>query len=192
MGMPPGAIGILMEHLDFELRLESLGKGRYQARVLGSPAGEEACEVVSLPRPKHDGVLEPLGRAVQRSWEPAPADGAPQEPESPMAVAQRIGSDLFQALFTGSVRERFEASCGYASSLAGRVLRVRLRYSLSEPELSPAVALPWEYMVREGEFLGLHPWFSVVRHPEVARPSHLPPFRPPLRIALLSASPARL
>lgn len=174
-----------MEHLDFDLRLELSPEG-LRVRVQNSPAGEEAQALVSLPRLAHDGTLERLGRAVQQSRDVEPAAGLPGEREPPREVAQRIGADLFEALFTGSVRQRFEESLVHAGSLPGQLLRVRLRYSLTEPELASAVGLPWEYMVHDGNFVGLSPAFSVVRYPEVDKPPSLPPFERPLRIALLS------
>ncbi|MET9273798.1 CHAT domain-containing protein [Kribbella sp. NPDC003557] len=104
------------------------------------------------------------------------------------SVEQRLledfGGQLFDAVFTGSVRTCLERSLTAAED-ADAGLRLRLRVA------APLENIPWEFLyAREYGFLCLSPETPLVRY--VAMPRSVPPFpvRPPLRILAMLSAPS--
>ena len=101
---------------------------------------------------------------------------------------QEFGQELWQALFSGDVLNRYEAS-----RLAARHEKagMRIKFRCDDPELA---ALPWEYLFdpARGDFLTLSTGTPLVRF--IPLPSTLPPVAvtSPLRILALAVSPSDL
>lgn len=100
-------------------------------------------------------------------------------------VVQRFGSDLFDALFQGEVRERYEVSQLQAAN-KDRGLRIRL--NIQEPNLVP---IPWEFLYdsRRREFVCLSNKTPLVRYLELPQPIQPLKVTPPISILGMIASP---
>jgi formylglycine-generating enzyme required for sulfatase activity len=173
-----------LTYLDFELEIGP-GQGReYPVAVLRSPAGE-ARETMHFPYDEIvlENRLLVLQNALLRSG------GKRRQTLSPEEQAVRdFGRDLFNALFTGEVRGRYDVSLERAWH---QDKGIRLKLRIQPPELA---ALPWEFLYdpRQAEYVCLSRVTPVVRYLELPRP--MPPLsvRPPLRILGMIASPGDL
>ena len=168
-------------YLDFDLEIGP-GAGRaYPVSVLHSPAGE-ARTVMQFPFDELmlENNLLKLQTALLRS-----GGGRRSVLDPHQQAVQDFGRALFEALFNGEVRSRYDVSRLQADH-AGQGLRLKLH--IRPPELA---VLPWEYLfdVRMGDYLCLSSSTPVVRYPEL--PQAMQPLRvsPPLRILGLIADP---
>jgi len=173
-----------MNYLDFELEIGP-GSGReYPVAVVQSPAGE-AREVMRFPFDKLalENHLKDLQIALLRS-------GGTHRvaPSSEEETVQVFGKEMFNALLTGEVRNRYDISREKAKRLENG-LRLKLR--IQPPELA---ALPWEFLYdpREAEYVSLSVTTPVVRYLELPRSIELLTITPPLRILGMIASPSDL
>jgi hypothetical protein len=162
-----------IKYLDFDLLIEHSQDG-YKARVLESPAGQATVDFAPpFSEPEIDTFFSQIGQT--RSF----------ETEQTRKI-QRFGQSLFEAVFTGPVRDRLRLSLGEAAAQnAG--LRIRLRL-VDTPELSN---LPWEFVYDPGQsrFLALSVETPLVRFLET--PQTIQPFgvQPPLRILAMICGP---
>jgi CHAT domain len=173
-----------MEYLDFELEVQT-GSGRdYPVAVLNSPAGE-ARAVMHFPYDQLalESRLDKLQIALLRSGG-KPRSLLSREERS----VQEFGQALFEALFTGEVRSRYDISCERARH-EDRGLRLKLR--IQSPELA---ALPWEFLYdpRRADYICLSRETPIVRYLELPQPVPFFKVTPPLRILGMVASPSNL
>jgi formylglycine-generating enzyme required for sulfatase activity len=176
--------GSYQQYLDFELEIGA-GQGReYPLTVLQAPAGEGRA-IMHFPFDELalENRLDKLKIALLRSG----GSQRRQLTREEQAV-QNFGHTLFDALLTGSVRDRYTASKSQARQ-QGKGLRLKLR--IQPPELA---ALPWEYLYDqdEAEYLCLSTQMPVVRYLEVPQPPLPMAVSPPLRILGMFASPVGL
>ena len=162
-----------IKYLNFDLLVERSGAG-YLAKVLESPAGEssEYFEVPFSQREVEDFFIQ-IGHT--RSTE--------------SSEARRIhgfGQQLFEATFSGTVRDCLRASLNETAK-QGAGLRVRLRLA-DLPELGN---LPWEFMYdpSQSRFLALSVETPLVRYLETAQQIQPLTVQPPLRILTMICSP---
>ncbi len=173
-----------MEYLDFELEIQ-LGSGRdYPVVVLHSPAGE-AHAVMHFPFDQLalESRLDKLQIALLRSG------GARRSVLSDEEKAvQDFGQALFEAVFTGEVRNRYDVSCERAVQ---KEQGLRLKLRIQAPELA---ALPWEFLYdpRQAEYICLSRNTPLVRYLELQQPIQSLKVTPPLRILGVIASPSDL
>lgn len=168
---------------NFDVSIEPAGPQRYRARVTSGEADDEAA--VDLAMPFDDTTLENFllrldpARSLVRSAGPSPATLA----------AERLGTGLYTALFSGDVADAW-ARARTRSWEADRGIRVRLRFAAA-PELA---ALPWELLrdPTQDTFLALSERTPVVRHLSVNVPLRPLTVQGPLRILAVLASPANL
>jgi len=109
--------------------------------------------------------------------------------QPPPLRPREIGDLLFQALFSGPVRQLYDRVRGACAS-PGRGVRIKLHFDHDGvPELCQ---LPWEMLYAEEtkDYLGLDRTTPLVRYLDLPRPTTLPPFTPPLRVLLARANPA--
>jgi hypothetical protein len=167
------------ELLDFDVAIEPLGDG-YRARVVGSPAGEAYADF-ALPFTDETltililRVIGSVGRARRK---------VRRIQSEERGLLEDFGDQLFQAVFSGPVRECLERSRLVADSRdAGLRIRLRLPGALAN--------IPWEYLyeTRYG-FLGLSPETALVRYLEMPAPVRPFPISPPLRILAMISAPA--
>lgn len=166
------------QYLDLDLELERAPNGSYRVDVTRSPAGNAHAEF-SLPFSdlEIENVLLKLGgvRRRMRGGEAAETD-----------TAKQFGGKLFDAVFTGAVRDVYAASLAEANT---RDVGLRLRLHLdSAPELAD---LPWEFLYNStlNRFLALSVKTPIVRFldlPEQIRPLEV---QPPLRVLVMISSP---
>ena len=166
--------------LDFDVAIESLSDG-YQARVIASPAGEAHADF-TLPFTDQDleililKVVGSIGRARRQ---------ARRIQSQEKRLLETFGDHLFQAVFSGPVRECLGRS-RMAADNQDAGLRIRLR-------LPPALAnVPWEYLYdrENGGFVGLSPETPMVRYVEMSSPVRSFPISPPLRILAMISAPS--
>ncbi|MFP3939283.1 MAG: CHAT domain-containing protein [Thermoanaerobaculia bacterium] len=176
-----------MTFQDFPVSLRSDGAGQWLARLLPGPAPGRP---VPIPPPWRAGALPPvlrdlesLARGSTRNFsrlDEAASNGAP---------AEALGGPLFDALFTGDLRDAYEYRRASARS-RGEGLRIRLVF---DPEENLPALVPWEllYDGRSGHFLSLDPLSPVVRQLVAATPTDPRPAttEPPLRVLVASALP---
>ena len=124
-----------MNYLDFELEIGA-GSGREYPVVVLHSAGGEARETMRFPFDELalESHLKDLQIALLRSGGKRRQILSPEE-----QTVQNFGRALFNALFTGEVRSRYEVS-QLAAVHQGMGLRVKLR--INSPEMA---ALPWEF-----------------------------------------------
>ena len=172
-----------MEHLDFELVISPSPAG-VLVRVVGSPAGE-ASALTALPvGPEELGPrLELLATVILGS-----AEGRRRGLSAAEQTVSGFGRALFDAVFTGEVRSRYDVSRSEADR-RGAALRIKL--VCDTPELG---ALPWEFLfdARGGEYLTLSRATPIVRYIELPSPLEVLRLDPPLRVLALGASPEGL
>ncbi|WP_026371088.1 CHAT domain-containing protein [Kallotenue papyrolyticum] len=180
-GRPPQAL----RYLDFEIEIGAALQARsYPVAVLRSPAGEaRATLVLPFDRLALDNHLLALRNALLRSGVVRRRIVAPDE-----QAVQRFGAALFDSLFAGELRSRFDTSLRLAED-QGCGLRLKLR--INAPELA---CLPWELLfdARQGEYVALSRATPIVRYLELPQTLTALPVAPPLRILGLIASPRDL
>ena len=159
-------------YANFDLLIERAAGG-YRARVLDSPAGQASAEF-SLPF--SSAQLDDLLAQLDQSLAGPAGQGAPQQ----------LGQQIFQAVFSGEVRDSLARSLDL-SSRAGSGLRIRLRLN-DVPELS---SLPWELMYdpASARFLALSSASPLVRYLELPQTVQDLAVKPPLRVLVMLASP---
>ena len=172
-----------LSYLDFELELGT-AQGREFPVVARSPAGE-ARATMRFPYDElaMESRLKDLQIALLRS-----AGKHRQVPSSEQQAVRDFGQALFDSLFTGEVRNRYDVSLQQARG-QGKGLRIRLQIQ------PPAVAaLPWEYLYdpRQAEYCCLSVETPLVRYLELPQPITPLAVAPPLRILGLVASPSDL
>ncbi len=168
---------------DFDLLVETVGEGRYRARVLGSPTGRTPAVEFALPF--EPTVLENLLLKLDPG-----RSGTRRAAANPHVQAARdFGGPLYEAVFAGPVGATWAAS-REAVSGAGRGLRLRLR--LGE---APAIAsLPWEllYDRSSNAFLAQSERTPVVRYLDVPGLLDPLPLDGPLSVLVVIAAPTDL
>jgi len=169
-----------MNYLDFELEI-GLGTGReYPVAVVRSPAGE-ARETMRFPFDELalESRLKGLQIALLRSGGQRRKMPLPEE-----QAVQDFGRALFDALFIGEVRSRYDMSWREATQ---KDLGLRLKLRIQSPQLA---ALPWEFLYdfRQAEYVCLSRNTPVVRYLEIPQPLQSLTVTPPLRILGMAVS----
>ena len=168
----------MQELLDFDVAIEPIGDG-YRARVVSSPAGEAYADF-ALPFTEENltililRVIGSIGRARRK---------VRRIQSEERRLLEDFGGQLFQAVFSGPVRECLGRSRLVADSRdAGLRIRLRLPGALAN--------IPWEYLHETGYgFLGLSPETALVRYLEMPAPVRPFPISPPLRILAMISAP---
>ena len=167
------------ELLDFDVAIEPQGDG-YRARVIASPVGQSYTDF-DLPFTNQDleilvlKVVGSIGRARTR---------VRRIQSEERRLLEDFGDELFQAVFSGPVRECLGQSRLVADT-RDTGLRIRLR-------LPGALAnIPWEYMHDAGYgFLGLSPETVLARYTEMPAAVRPFPITPPLRVLAMISAPS--
>jgi CHAT domain-containing protein len=104
---------------------------------------------------------------------------------SELALVRRYGTDLFNAVFSGDIRDLYRDSFTVAQG-EGKGLRLTLALSKT-PEL---LHVPWEYLYDDPAFLSISTWTPVVRYLDLPRSRPPLPVTQPLRILAMVSSPS--
>lgn len=170
-----------MNYLDFELEI-SAGAGReYPVRVVHSPAGEAREQMIfPFDTLALESRLKDLQIALLRSGGKTRKMPLPEE-----QAVQDFGRALFDALFIGEVRTRYDMSWREATQ---KDLGLRLKLRIQSPALA---ALPWEFLFdpRQAEYVCLSRNTPIVRYLEIPQPIQPLTVTPPLRILGMAVSP---
>jgi hypothetical protein len=165
---------------NLDVSIQPLGGGHYSC-VAASPSGEARTDF-DLPFTDKDlqilvlSVLGSIGRSRRK---------ARRIQSEEAQLLEDFGGQLFQAAFSGPVRNFLDRSLAAAESKnAG--LRIRLRVP---PELAN---IPWEYLYdRESAgFVSRSRGTALVRYVEMPRPVRPFPVSPPLRILAMISAPS--
>ena len=184
-GLPAVETGCgYMDYLDFELEIQP-GSGRdYPVAVLRSPAGEaHATMHFPFDQLALENHLLKLHNALLRS-----GGNRRSVPSLEEQTVQNFGKTLFDALFTGEIRSRYDVSCERAAQ-GEQGLRLKLR--IQDPQLA---ALPWEFLYdpQQAEYVCLSRNTPVVRYLELPQRIRSLEVTPPLRILGMIANPCDL
>ncbi len=167
-----------LQYLDFELKVEREGD-HYAARVLRSPVGE-AASTFALPFSEDRMALLVLKLSGTRSRTRAIRSAE-------IEAARELGGKLFEAVFTGEVRDRLRSSLDEAQRQEGTGLRLKLRLQ----DAAELADLPWEYLYDSSldRFIAQSNQTPVVRYIEM--PERIKPFTTqlPLRVLVMVSSP---
>jgi hypothetical protein len=171
--------GRIWEYWDFILRIEPLRGRIYRVEAEG-PTGE-AESTFDVPFSERE--LQAV-RVIRAKRGPRPQNG---EMPAEVRALMQMGGTLYEALFTGEVRDIF-LKARHDASQENRGLRIQLRMA-NAPELAD---LPWEYLYDGRRFLGLSAATPIVRYldlPDSTRPLKA---ELPLRILVTISSPSDL
>lgn len=157
-----------MRYRDFEIQVGPRTGDGYVTRVVRSPAGESEPCLLVLPEALRDDPASLLGRRMGE------------------ASAERIGGELFDALFTGAVGRRFHESLT-PSDGGGEGLRIRLQLNPADRSIAALHRTPWELLHRRetGDWLAMSRGIPMVRSLSVPRPPRAGSWAPPLRVLIL-------
>ena len=176
--------GRMTQYLDFEVEVgHGIGQ-EYPVSVIRSPAGK-AQETMHFPYDEL--ALENRLQSLQIAL--LHAGGAQRQMlTTEEQLVQEFGRDLFNALFTGEARSRFDVSCVEARQ-QGKGLRMKLR--ILPPEMA---RLPWEFLYdpRRAEYICLSRETPIIRYLDLPQPIQPLEVTPPLRILGMTVSPSDL
>ena len=166
-----------MEYRNFDLLIER-HESAYHARVLSSSEGEGGAEFdFPFSNLELENFILRMGgarRDVRRIESPQ------------MQAAKAFGAQLFEAVFSGQVRDLYQGALRFAEQ-DGFGLRLLLRLS-DVPEL---LNVPWEYLYEPSlaRFLALSVDTPVVRYLDIPRQVLPLNVQSPLRILCMISSP---
>ncbi|MBN1202562.1 MAG: CHAT domain-containing protein [Anaerolineae bacterium] len=170
-------MGEQQQYLDFELKIDDLGGGRYRATVIDMPLGEGEAQVsheFTLPFEDEEltRILAILGGRLNISI------------AERMRQARVFGETLFNVVFGGPIYTVYFSSRDRARTVSG------LRVKLALEDAGALASLPWEFLRDPAvDYLALSRTTPLVRHPRrlVIRPR--PKFALPLRVLVMVSSP---
>jgi CHAT domain len=142
---------------ELRVRLEPAGSepGAYDVLAIG-PTGETTGQF-RLPLSKLE--LENISLRLSRGRNVVRRVDSPE-----LELVRGLGGSLFEALFSGRVRDLYRDSIAVARQ-EGRGLRVTLALT-GAPEL---MHVPWEYLYDDPGFLSISTWTPVVRYLDLPR-----------------------
>ena len=136
------------EYEDFLVRITGSTPQDHQVQLLRSPYGTaEAPFHLPLNEGSFTELMREVEQRVLRSFRPAPIDIAGFHPH-PLLQSKEgtsitsLGRRLFDAIFTGPVREKYLLSLGRVEDSARGGLRVRLLFDLAKPTAPLLYGLP--------------------------------------------------
>ena len=174
-----------IDYRDFDLFVFARPDHSYGARVVLGDGSEATTTFQSPCTPEDVEALRAELRAP-RGVKLFPAgEPSPRPPAMDNVIA--LGGQLFDALFSGDVRDHYKAL--HFDSLRGQNAGVRIRLNLREaPDL---LVLPWEYLFDRDawQFLALSEKTPIVRYLGVASPLGPVDVTAPLRVLALAPQP---
>jgi len=165
-------------HINFDVIVSHEGGERYRARVLESSSGSGSVEFTA---PFLGVELENMSLRVSRFGQTGRRTRVPQ-----VDSARDIGGRLFDAVFSGAVRDCYRASLAEATSKS-QGLRLRLRLT-DVPEIA---TWPWEFLFdsSQNRFIALSRETPLVRYLDFAERVEILEVAAPLRVLLVVSSP---
>ena len=168
----------MAEYQELRIRFERTGDAEGGYRVFASgPAGEAAG---AFRLPYSDVEVENLVLKLSR-----PRSGVRRIDSSDLDLVRGFGGGLFDAVFSGRVRDVYRSSLASARN-EGCGMRISLALT-GTPEL---MHVPWEYLYDDPAFLSISMWTPVVRYLDLASSRRPLKVEPPLRILAMVSSPS--
>jgi hypothetical protein len=168
----------LASYSELRVRLERAGSEPDSYDVLATgPAGETTGQF-RLPLSKLE--LENIALRLSRGRNVVRRVDSPE-----LELVRGLGGSLFEALFSGRVRDLYRDSFAVARQ-EGRGLRVTLALT-GAPEL---MHVPWEYLYDDPGFLSISTWTPVVRYLDLPRGRRPLAVGGPLQILAVVSGPA--
>jgi CHAT domain len=163
---------------ELRVRFERVGAeaGTYDVLATG-PSGETTGQF-RLPLSKLE--LENIALRLSRGRNVVRRVDSPE-----LELVRGLGGSLFEALFSGRVRDLYRDSFAVARQ-EGRGLRVTLALT-GAPEL---MHIPWEYLYDDPGFLSISTWTPVVRYLDLPRGRRPLVVTPPLQILAVVSGPS--
>ena len=185
-GKPPA-----IEYEDFDLQLRP---GHGAGPVIGASSSAGADEDLLVLPPKLMQRSVDLVATLERCGDSALGDRTPRHVApvgpAPGVDVSSLGLSLFRALFPERIRTLYERAYGRTGTVAGRGLRIRIKYNPRHRAIARLAALPWELLATPSEsYLGRRRLTSIIRAPEVRRPAEPPVRTSPLRILIVNSLP---
>ena len=170
-------MSISRPYLDFELRIDDLGSGRYRATVAEMPLGEGEGQV------SNDFTLPFTDEALRNTL--MILRGLANAPDTEReAAARTFGEALFGAVFAGQVYTVYFSSRDRANDAGG------LHIKLSLDNSGALATLPWEFLRDPAvDYLALSRSTPLVRYPRRLTVRPRPSFALPLRVLVMISSP---
>jgi hypothetical protein len=169
-----------IDYQDFTIKVQSRGRGRFEAEVVEAPLRDSPC--VGFSRPIEAGILKALADSLS---------GRKKKASRPLPGYRDLGRRLYESLFQDSVAELFRRCQDRLAGKAG--LRIRLRFRFDDPEARYMAAVPWELLCGQSpQFLATGRSTPIVREIQKAQAFESLSVEPPLRILVVDAvaSPA--
>ena len=178
----------MIQYEDFSIKIEPRQWDVYPVIVLRSPAGEGRASFRLPFDPEIVGdVLVEMGELVRGPVKPGLRQASPGATRT---LPQRMGDQLFTALFNGPVRSLFDQSLGMIHG-KGSGLRIKLHIDPEDPSLAQLTGLPWEFLYQKEtrDFLNLSGFTPVLRYLDIQRPYFPLSLEPPLRVLVVISQP---
>ncbi len=166
----------MASYSELRLRFERTEAGSYEVLATG-PTGETTGQF-RLPLSKLE--LENIALKLSRGRNVVRRVDSPE-----LELVRGLGGSLFEALFSGKVRDLYRDSFAVARQ-EGRGLRVTLALT-GAPEL---MHVPWEYLYDDPGFLSISTWTPVVRYLDLPRGRRPLVVTPPLQILAMVSGPS--
>src|ERR1700710_531017 len=131
-----------MRYEDFSLLLESPRDGVYPV-IVRSPAGDGR-GTFQIPPPSEESPPAESSQPSETTRDMRTKAPARVDPT-------QIGSLLFQALFSGSIRDLFERSLGRLENDGDAGLRIVVGFDPDQAEVGRLATLPWELLYRQDQ-----------------------------------------
>jgi hypothetical protein len=164
-----------MRYLELKLKLEPRGDRFYEVEAVG-PSGEcDGTFTVPFDPIQLENYILKFGRTRR---------GVRRVESTEMELARTFGTQLFDALFSSSVRDLYRDSWRQAAS-ENNGLRIKLSLTRT-PEL---MDLPWEYLCDERSFLSISPYTPIVRYLDLPRARPALAVEPPIRVLGMISAP---
>ncbi len=172
------ARGDMASYSELRVRLEPADSepGSYDVLATG-PSGETTGQF-RLPLSKLE--LENIALRLSRGRSVVRRVDSPE-----LELVRGLGGSLFEALFSGKVRDLYRDSIAVARE-EGRGLRVTLALT-GAPEL---MHVPWEYLYDDPGFLSISTWTPVVRYLDLPRGRRPLAVTGPLQILAVVSGPS--
>ena len=179
----------VMQFRDFNIEILAKRDDLFDVRVVSGASGELQA-TITLQRSVDD-VLQALqahgihvrGATGERDFTP---------PEHTVArPSTAIGQELFDLLFSSPEVTRALAECMTDAKNSDAGVRLKLTLNTKDAAVADLARLPWELLHDDTKYkyFSLRPDSPIVRYLEVPKPFVVKPFRPPLRILVVSSNP---
>ncbi len=171
-------MSVQRKYLDFELKIDDLGGGRYRATVTHTPLGEgQTTNDFALPFT--DAELQTMLAVLTGQTRVTVAERQTQ--------ARKFGEALFKTVFAGPIYTVYFSSLDRARSTEG------LRIKLDLDDAGALGVLPWEFLRDPAvDYFSLSRTTPLIRYPRKLVVRSRPAFHTPLRILVMVSNPVDL